>query len=161
MVRVPVPLTIAADAATIEPFKNPSSKAEHARDDKPRSNESGVEQIDGHKRHQAAMAYRGGRELLEVGVDSLADKPAVIGRQDAFGVALRDGRRIGVRRIEQKLHSDRTVTLQVASVVVRDDDGGIEFITAQRVADLVDRKIVAGRGEAFAFGQSGDQLAAL
>ena len=94
-------------------------------------------------------------------MDSLAGEPAVVTREDSFGVALRDRRGIGIHRVQQELHGDGAAALQVASVVVGNHHAGIELVAAEGITDLVDREVVARRLKALALGQSGNQLAAL
>ena len=87
-----------------------------------------------------------------------AGKVRVVGLDHAFRIALRDGRRVGVHRVEQKLHGDRTPALQISRVVVGDHHAGIEIAAADRVAQLVDGVVIAGQLEALALGQRRGQI---
>src|SRR5208283_4655353 len=50
---------------------------------------------------------------------------------------------------------------EVSRVVVGDDHPGVGVATADRIAEPIDRGIVAGEAKALALGEGGDQLAAL
>ena len=57
--------------------------------------------------------------------------------EHAFGIAFRDGGRVGIRGIDQELDRDRTAALQVAREVVRHNQTGVEFAARDGVANLI------------------------
>ena len=75
-------------------------------------------------------------------------------------VGAADGGGIGVGGVQQELDGGGALARQVARVVVGDDYAGIGVAAADRVAELVDGGVVAGKLKALALGQGGDQLAA-
>src|SRR5262249_22543144 len=113
------------------------------------------------EQYRAAAAYVAGFNLVDRRVDALAAKPGDVTLNDSFGIAAADGGGGGVHSIQEKLDLGGTPALQVARVIIRDDNSGIDFVLAHGIAKLIHGREISCHAEAAAFGEHGDQLAAL
>jgi hypothetical protein len=107
--------------------------AEDTRHDEPRINVTGVIEESGLQQHLTELICAGR-------LDRLFFFPAqtmVVGLNHAFRITLTYSGRIGVHRIQQKLHSGGTSTLQVAGIIVRNHHSGIQLVPADRVPEPV------------------------
>src|SRR5262245_6818607 len=88
-------------------------------------------------------------------------EPGVVGLEHSFRISLRDGRRVGVHRVQEKLHSGCAAPAQIPSVIIWNNHPGCNCTATEGIAQLVHGSVVANQPEALAFAQCGDQLPAL
>src|SRR5579872_491569 len=84
----------------------------------------------------------------------------LVGLDHRFSVALADGGRVGVYTGLEKLHGAPAAGSQIAIVIVRHHQSGIEVAIAQRFRDLSCRSVRLGQAIALAFARRVDELVA-
>src|SRR5579864_4210897 len=99
--------------------------------------------------------------LPKSSMQAFSAKSAVVTLNHPFRITLSDCGRIGVHRVQEKLHRCRAATLQIAGIVVGDDHSSVEITPADRITKLLDGKIITSHAKAFAFRQGRHKLPAL
>src|SRR5579872_3554435 len=111
--------------------------------------------------HAATATYIVGADLLKRNMKARASEPGVIGLKHPLRIALADRRRVCVHGVQKELHGDGVAPLQVAGVVVRNDNSSVDAASTDGIAELADRSVVADQPKALALGQRSDQLPAV
>ena len=97
----------------------------------------GLYKIRGMQQDHAEAAHVRRGDLLKPRVNSLARERLVVGRDHALRVSLADRCRVGIHGVQQHLHGGGPAALQIARVVVRDHEPGIQIAVRDFLAHFV------------------------
>src|SRR5260370_16951563 len=88
-------------------------------------------------------------------------EPGVIGLKHPLRIALTDSRRVCVHGVQKELDGDGAASLQVAGVVVGNDNSSVDAASTDGIAELSDRSVLADHPKPLALAQRTDQLPAV
>ena len=95
--------------------------------------------------HAAPATYIVGADLLKCNMKARASEPGVIGLEHPLRIPLADSRRVCVHGVQKELDGDRAAPLQVAGVVVGNNNSSVDAASTDGIAELVDRSAAETR----------------